>query len=39
MITSEESLKLLLYGIEERFYTTAIGHKKRIANSVVALQT
>ncbi len=36
-ITSDEQLKLLLYGIEQRFYTTPIGNEKRLANSVQAL--
>jgi|TARA_R110001583_G_scaffold75830_1_gene208335 hypothetical protein len=33
-ITSDEELKYLLYGIEQRFYTTPLGHEKRLANSV-----
>jgi len=33
-ITSDEELKYLLYGIEQRFYTTPIGKEKRLANSV-----
>lgn len=36
-IGSEEELKLLLFGIGERFYTTLIGNEKRIANSVIRL--
>ncbi len=36
-IGSEEELRLLLFGIEERFYTTLIGNEKRIANSVIPL--
>ncbi len=36
MLNSDEDLKFLLYGIEERFYTTKIGKEKRIANSVIA---
>ena len=36
-VGSEEDLKLLLYGIEQRFYTTVVGNEKRIANSVVPL--
>lgn len=35
-IGSEEELKLLLYGIEQRFYTTIVGNEKRIANSVLS---
>ena len=34
-ITSEDDLKLVLFGIDERFYTTTRSGKKRIANSVV----
>ncbi|MEG0528461.1 MAG: hypothetical protein RR531_13185, partial [Longicatena sp.] len=33
-VSSEEDLKLLLFGIEQRFYTTIVGGEKRIANSV-----
>lgn len=36
-IANEEDLKMLLYGIEQRFYTTIVGEEKRIANSVVLL--
>jgi hypothetical protein len=36
-ITSDEELKYLLYGIEQRFYTTQIGNEKRLANSVQKL--
>ena len=36
-VGTEEELKLLLYGIEQRFYTTVVGGEKRIANSVVPL--
>lgn len=34
-IGSEDELKMLLFGIEQRFYTTPVGGEKRIANSVV----
>ena len=34
-VGNEEELKMLLYGIEQRFYTTIVGEEKRIANSVV----
>lgn len=37
-IGSEEELKLLLFGIEQRFYTTPVGGEKRIANSVIVLR-
>jgi hypothetical protein len=33
-IATDGELKLLLYGIEQRFYTTPIGEEKRLANSV-----
>lgn len=36
-IGSEEELKLLLFGIEQRFYTTPVGSEKRIANSVIPM--
>lgn len=36
-IKSDQELKLLLYGIEQRFYTTPIGKEKRLANSVKLL--
>lgn len=37
-VGSEDELKMLLYGIEQRFYTTPIGGEKRLANSVIALK-
>lgn len=33
-VTNNEELSLLLYGIEQRFYTTRVGQEKRIANSI-----
>lgn len=36
-INNDDELKLLLYGIEQRFYTTPFGHEKRLANSVQAI--
>lgn len=33
-VTSEEDLKYLLWGIEQRYYTTPVGKEKRVANSV-----
>lgn len=36
-IASENDLKLLLYGIDQRFYTTPDGKERRIANSVINL--
>lgn len=36
-IKNDDELKLLLYGIEQRFYTTPFGQEKRLANSVQAV--
>jgi hypothetical protein len=36
-IESDEDLKFVLWGIEQRFYTTQIGGEKRIANSVISI--
>jgi len=36
-ITTDDDLKLLLYGIEQRFYTTPFGQEKLLANSVQPL--
>jgi hypothetical protein len=36
-ISSDEHLKKLLYGIDERFYTTNTSKEKRIANSVIPI--
>ena len=36
-ISSDEELKYLLYGIEQRFYTTMLGQEKRLANSIQSL--
>lgn len=33
-ISTDDELKLLLYGIEQRFYTTLFGQERRLANSV-----
>jgi hypothetical protein len=37
LVSTDEDLKYLMYGIEQRFYTTEIGLEKRIANSVVTI--
>lgn len=37
LISSEADLKLILFGIQQRFYTTPVGNEKRIANSVIKL--
>jgi hypothetical protein len=36
-ISTDDGLKLLLYGIEQRFYTTPFGQEKRLANSVTSM--
>ena len=36
-ISTDNDLKLLLYGIEQRFYTTPFGQERRLANSVQTL--
>ncbi len=36
-IGTDNELKLLLYGIEQRYYTTVITKEKRLANSVLAI--
>lgn len=37
-IGSEEDLKNLLFGIEQRYYTTPVTHEKRVANSVQKIE-
>jgi len=37
-IKNEDDLKHLLWGIEQRYYTTPIGHEKRVANSVSKIE-
>jgi hemerythrin-like domain-containing protein len=36
-VHNENSLKRLLYGIEQRYYTTPVGEERRLANSVISL--
>lgn len=36
-INNDEDLKNLLFGIEERFYTTPVTHEQRAANSIVTI--
>lgn len=36
-ISTDDELKLLVYGIEQRFYTTPFGKEKRCANSVTTM--
>jgi hypothetical protein len=37
MVSTDDDLKLLLYGIDQRFYTTPDGREQRIANSVITI--
>lgn len=37
-INNEEDLKNLLFGLEEKYYTTPVTHEARAANSVVPIQ-
>lgn len=37
VITKNEDVKTLVFGIEERFYTTNISRERRLANSVVSI--
>ncbi|OZC63299.1 hypothetical protein CH276_13230 [Rhodococcus sp. 06-470-2] len=36
-VSNDEELKILVYGIEQRFYTTMVGKEKRLANSIVKI--
>lgn len=36
-IENDDDLKFVLWGIEQRFYTTPIGSEKRVANSIISL--
>ncbi|SHN20280.1 hypothetical protein [Flavobacterium xinjiangense] len=38
-IVNEEHLKLLIFGIEQRFYTTLVGNERRVANSISRIDT
>lgn len=38
VIKSEEDLKLVCFGIEQRYYTTQVGDEKRLANSVLKIE-
>ena len=37
LVSTEDHLKKILYGIEQRYYTTPLGNEKRLANSVLKL--
>ncbi|WP_430592511.1 hypothetical protein [Humidisolicoccus flavus] len=36
-VEDDDQLKTLVYGIEQRFYTTLVGDEKRLANSIVRI--
>lgn len=36
-IENDDDLKFVLWGIEQRFYTTPIGGEKRVANSIISI--
>lgn len=36
-ISTEEDLKLVLFGIDERYYTTNLSKEKRLANSIIPI--
>jgi hypothetical protein len=38
-IHNEDSLKKLLYGIEQRYYTTIVGNERRLANSIISVNS
>ena len=37
VVETEENLRKVLYGIEQRYYTTPFGNEKRLANSILKL--
>lgn len=39
LIETEEHLKLVLFGIEQRYYTTSIHPEKRLANSILEIKS
>jgi hypothetical protein len=36
-IQTDEDLKFVLWGIEQRFYTTLVGGERRVANSIISI--
>lgn len=38
LVGSKDEFKMVLFGIEQRFYTTPVGDEKRIANSVILMK-
>ncbi|AGB49541.1 hypothetical protein Metho_1319 [Methanomethylovorans hollandica DSM 15978] len=39
LVSTENHLKKILYGIEQRYYTTPLGNEKRLANSTLTLSS
>ena len=37
-VSSDDDLKMLLYGIEQRYYTTPVGNEQRVASSTYPLK-
>ena len=37
-IRSEEDLKQILFGIDQRYYTTILNKEKRLANSIIKIE-
>ena len=37
-VGNEEELKLLTWGIQQRFYTTPVGNERRIASAVITME-
>lgn len=37
-IANDNDLKTILYGIDQRFYTTDLSKEKRLANSVIRIE-
>lgn len=38
VVKNNEDLKLVLYGVDQRFYTTPVGREQRIANSIIKMK-
>ncbi len=38
VVGTEDQLKKVLFGIEQRYYMTPLGHEKRLANSILRLE-
>ena len=37
-VSSNDDLKMLLYGIQQRYYTTPVGNEQRVASSTYPLK-